>query len=244
MNQIQNLEPTNGEHRELVCTSTKLVTLIIDDNPVDRRRLKSMCDKAGLDLDFVEVGSIAEMSVALSETVFDLIFIDYRLDDGDGLGALTLIKKNARTKAAATIMVAGIGQASVAVSALKSGCDDYILKDALDPHWLKRAVTNAVEKSKMQRVINDSEKMRAALAAVLRGVSNDCTVEMKPMLSQMLRRVRNLRGMSSNGSSASFSRDMDGLVQSCEQLWKFVEGFERSAMDACERQWPEDQSGP
>lgn len=233
MNQIHKLDVPKIDIARPADAPETLLTLIVDDNQIDRRRLKAMCDKATLGLEFVETTSIAEMKAALNETVFDLIFIDYRLGDGDGLGALNLIKKHALNHNTATIMVAGVDQTSVAVSALKSGCNDYVLKDALDPHWLKRAVTNAVDKSRLQRKIDSSEEMRSALTKALQEFSSDCTVEMKPLLSQMLRRVRNLR-------KSQPGADVDGIVRTCEQLWNFVEGLERAAVELCDQQWSEE----
>ncbi|SIS53378.1 Response regulator receiver domain-containing protein [Roseivivax lentus] len=204
--------------------------LIVDDNKIDRRRLKAMCDRALLNISFQEARSLAEMKEALNEQRFDLIFIDYRLDDGDGLTALYHIKRHANHANAATIMVAGIGQAEIAVSALKSGCSDYVLKDALDPNWLKRSVTTAVENARLRSQINTSEEMRTSLLSTLQDFATDCKEEMKPMLSQMLRHIRNRRSAESDSEADA------ALAQSCHQMWLFVDGLERSAAEMCRAQ--------
>lgn len=244
MNYATHLDPADIAHRALVPVGNgdRLRALVVDDNVIDRRRLKSMCDEAELSLNFTDAGSIADMEAALAEQVFDVIFIDYRLDDGDGLGALTIIKKNNRNHNTATIMVAGIAHAAVAVSALKSGCNDYILKDALDSNWLRRAVVNALEKARMQQEIDVSEDMRALLTMVLKRFSAECTQEMKPVLSQMLRRIRSLRTAPHTASTGQPSNDIDALISSCEQLWQFFEGFERAAIDTCDRQLPKNRA--
>lgn len=237
MNQIPKIDAARTAATRQVQDSTRRIALIVDDSPIDRRQLKAMCDKAQLDLEFVEASGIAQMCEAMKLQTFDLIFIDYRLEDGDGLGALTLIKKDPKNRSAATIMVAGVAQAAVAVSALKSGCNDYVFKDALDPHWLKRAATNAMEKSRLERDIGVSETVRKTLETTLLSFSRECTVEMKPILSRMLRQVRALRSSIAKSEEAINKEHLDQLEQSCEQLWTHVEGFEGAAQDVCKRQW-------
>lgn len=223
-------------------SNTRLVSaLVVDDSPIDQRRLKSLCDKADLALDFDEANSLSEMRQALRTKMYDIIFIDYRLEDGDGLSALNAIKSDQKNQGAATIMIAGVAQTTIAVTALKSGCDDYILKDALDPHWLKRAVTNALEKSRLKRDFSESELLRNTLSKVLIEFSKSCTVEMKPILSRMLRQVRDLRGPMAAAAAAGIGTgktDIHDLETCCSELWNYIEGFERSAVDACEMQFP------
>lgn len=221
----------------LVTTMNMTSALIVDDSPIDQRRLKSLCDKADLALDFDEASSLSEMKQALSRKSYDIIFIDYRLDDGDGIGALHAIKQNAKNHDAATIMIAGVAQTTIAVAALKSGCDDYILKDAMDQHWLKRAVTNALEKSRLKREFNKSELLRSTLSKVLTDFSKSCTLEMKPMLSRMLRQVRNLRGTMAPVGSGQGKSEIQDLENCCSELWDYIEGFERAAIDACDSQF-------
>lgn len=234
MNAISDATAADVQGHSSARTNDRTVTLIVEDNPIDRRRLTAMCDKADLNLAITEVSSIAEMEVALEKTAFDLIFIDYRLDDGDGLDALNIIKESDLNFCTATIMVAGVGQTSIAVTAMKNGCSDYVLKDSLEPHWLKRAVANAVDKSRLKQKYADSELVRTTLAAVLSRFSNECAQDMKPMLSRMLRQIRGLTMAIPVPARKDCSKDIDALVDSCQQLWVFAEGIERAANLICE----------
>lgn len=235
----RTLLETPAEQPNLALVSSTNITsaLVVDDSPIDQRRLKSLCDKADLALDFDEASSLSEMRQALNKKSYDIIFIDYRLDDGDGIGALHAIKQNAKNLNAATIMIAGVAQTTIAVAALKSGCDDYILKDAMDQHWLKRAVTNALERSRLKREFNESELLRSTLSKVLTEFSKSCTVEMKPILSRMLRQVRGLRGTTASAGTGQGKTDIQDLENCCSELWNYIEGFERAAIEACESQF-------
>ena len=202
--------------------------LILDDSPVDRRRLKQLCDKAEVALDFTEVDSISALDDRLLTETHDIIFIDYRLGDGDGLAALRHIKKDLRHRDAATIMVAGVAQAQIAVAALKGGCDDYVLKDSMDPLWLQRSVTAALEKSTLRRQFSDSRASREILAQALRDFSHRCTTEMIPMLSRLLRQSRALRR--SIAQAGLSEAEATALERSCADLWAYAQGLEQSAL--------------
>lgn len=215
--------------------STALATgiaraLILDDSPVDRRRLKRLCDKAELTFDFTEVSTLAELQKAIAAERFDIVFIDYRLDDGDGLTALRRLKADPANRYAATIMVAGVAQAQVAVAALKGGCDDYILKDAMDHLWLQRSVNAALERSGLRSRYQESDEAREALSGALKSFSARCTNEMIPMLSRLLRQTRELRRALSQ--AGFLDTEAAVLEKSCVDLWTYAEGLEQSALDS------------
>lgn len=220
------LPPISGQVR-------RHVALILDDDRIDRRRLKSICDQAELNFEFHEVDSIEELRRALELRVHDIIFIDYRLNDGDGLNALRIIKTHPRHRSAATIMVAGIGQTAVAVAALKEGCSDYIMKDSLEPNWLRRAVANALDKSRLRRQFDASEELRTTLEAALAKFSKDCVSEIKPMLSRMLRQVRRLRGENGAPPQPVTLEMLEELETSCQRLWDFTEKLSNEGSRYC-----------
>jgi len=218
--------PASGEIR-------RHVALILDDDQIDRRRLKSISDQAELNFEFHEVDSITELRRALEQRVHDIIFIDYRLNDGDGLNALRVIKTHPRHRSAATIMVAGFGQTAVAVAALKEGCSDYIMKDTLEPNWLRRAVSNALDKSRLRRKFDASEEVRAALETALSKFSKDCVSEVKPLLSRMLRQIRKLRGENGAPPQPVTLEMLEELENSCQRLWDFTERLSNEGSRHC-----------
>ena len=121
----------NGSRTKAEAPPTPAIkALILDDNAVDRQRIKRLCRQAELDMTFTEVGTIAEFASKIDSGSYELFFIDYRLVQGDGLIALEMLKRHPRQKTSASIMVAGESQIQVAVDAMKSGCADFLLKDA------------------------------------------------------------------------------------------------------------------
>lgn len=201
--------------------------LLLDDNPVDRRLIMSICRQSGLNLHFTEAGTIAEMKEHLSKRAYDVVFIDFNLADGDGLDALRMVKADTLNSGAATIMIAGTGLTSVAVNALKQGCDDYLLKDALDPQWLDFSVLGAMEKARLQRVVAKSERSQAAISAALRKFSKVCSKEMVPLLNEVLDCVTGLEAQRSD--AAEEAARLEVLSANCRKLRGFLQGLEATA---------------
>lgn len=124
--------------------------LILDDDDFDRRRICRMGAASGLDMNVVSVPTISDMRAHLDENVFDLIFLDYRLSNETGLDALEHIQSHQTNAQAAKIMLTGHLKLDIAVAALKSGCHDYVSKDALNPGLLRQTVESVLVKSRQE----------------------------------------------------------------------------------------------
>lgn len=125
--------------------------LIVDDASFDRRRLVRLCTQAGLHLAFTEAVTVEEMREAIAAAVFDIVFIDYRLPDGDGLDALGALRADPQNGDAAAVMVAGERDLDVAVTALQQGCDDYLGKATMSPERISITVSEALDRVEMSR---------------------------------------------------------------------------------------------
>lgn len=205
--------------------------LILDDSEVDRSRLRRICRQAELDLNFTQCATIEEFAEKLDGPAFDIVFLDYRLMQGDGLIALDMLRRHPIQKSAAAIMIAGEGQIQVAVDALKNGCHDFIIKDNLGPNLLLRAVTNALEKRALRSALSDEEENRVRMQASLSRFAQSCGAEMRSILSSMLRHSRGMRRQAANGAMLT-SEDIGGFEQSCERLWDFLEEFQAFVSEA------------
>lgn len=199
----------------------ELLVLILDDSTFDRRRLVRECEGTGLNFRFREIASLTALEEALDAERFDLAFVDYRLNDGDGLMALEKIYAHPRHGSCATIMIAGDADARIAVRALKVGCSDYIEKSTISPNSIHRAVLNAIQKSALQHDVSTSRSRNDALVRVLDDFADDCARDMKPVVSRILRQIR-------SGRTAGGPADTDGaqIERACQTLWKFLDDVE------------------
>ena len=221
--------------REVSMTAANSRALILDDSEVDRTRLRRICRQAELDLEFKQCGSIPEFAAMLDGPAFDIVFLDYRLVQGDGLIALDMLRRHPIQKSAAAIMIAGEAQIQVAVDALKNGCNDFIVKENLGPNLIYRAVRNAMENRALKSALSSEEENRVRMQASLGRFAKSCGAEMRTILSSMLRHSRAMRRQAASGAALG-PDDLAAMEKSCERLWDFLEEFQAFVSEASKDQ--------
>lgn len=147
-------------------------TLLLDDSSFDRARIRRMSGSTNLMVDLTEVSSISQMKEAVALRSFDLILIDYRLPEGDGLDVLSHIHQSELNSDVATIMISGEGDMQTAVAAMRNGCHDYLTKDVMTANQLGFAMVGAMQSAQAGRdmatqTIHQQEIIRQGLTAAL-----------------------------------------------------------------------------
>jgi two-component sensor histidine kinase len=122
--------------------------LYIDDDEGVRRLVQRLLQRRGHE---VVTGGSGEEGVRLArEQSFDVVAVDHYMPGMDGLDTLAEFKKAGI--AAPVVYVTGSEESSVAVAALNSGAEDYVVKtpggDFVD--LLERAFTNAASTSRLR----------------------------------------------------------------------------------------------
>ncbi len=110
-------------------TSTEtLRVLYLEDNPVDadlvRRALVRMAPR--IQLEDVATLAAALERLASSPPEFDIILSDLQLPDGTGLELLGYVRQH--NLPLAMVLITGSGDQEAAITALKAGADDYLIK--------------------------------------------------------------------------------------------------------------------
>lgn len=123
--------------------------LIVDDQPMILKCLKTALDSDGHDIATVAAGDMALNM--LGAIPFDIIITDYAMPRMDGLTFLE--RANERCPGVPIIMITGYGTADTAMSAMTKGAFDYLTKPfALDD--LRSSVIAAEAFIKARRNIN------------------------------------------------------------------------------------------
>ena len=99
--------------------------------------------------------------------------VDYSLGKDDGFHALDMIKQHKKNRDAAKIMISGNTQASIAVSALKRGCSDYVSKKELTAELFQQSVYDALTKVRPDIVQNNLTVQEVLRQALLDGDLQD-----------------------------------------------------------------------
>lgn len=123
--------------------------LIADDNPDARDLAIRELKKEFEELEIREVLCERNLINALENFDFDAVITDYRLRWGTGFDVLRKIRD--ACPYTPVILLTFTGDEEIAVSALKSGFDDYVLKSREHIVRLPFAVKNAIEKRKHER---------------------------------------------------------------------------------------------
>jgi DNA-binding NtrC family response regulator len=98
--------------------------LVVDDEPLVCRALQSHLNRKHYTV--MVAHSVEEAKMALKKDRFDLVFVDLRLPDGDGTELLESGVK--RPDAPFFVMMTGYATVESAVSCMRSGAFDYLMK--------------------------------------------------------------------------------------------------------------------
>lgn len=124
--------------------------LIIDDQKLIRDSLKSALNDEGYNVVLAENGK--QGIAALKKINIDLILLDLKLPDSNGIDVLKQIKSI--TPECIVIMMTGYGTIENAVAAMKLGAFDYINKPFKSKH-ISTIIKLALETQKLQKEVNE-----------------------------------------------------------------------------------------
>ncbi|GGB91369.1 hypothetical protein GCM10011352_16770 [Marinobacterium zhoushanense] len=132
-----------------------LRALIIEDEPDDAALLLRELRKCGYDVDAVKVDTAEALERALlGSQNWQIVFSDYTMPSFNGMAALDLVRRY--DKDVPFIFVSGTIGEELAVSAVRSGAQDYILKDNLKR--LSAAVPRELREAEVHRKRREAEQ--------------------------------------------------------------------------------------
>jgi DNA-binding NtrC family response regulator len=165
--------------------------LIVDDDPVQRRLLQNMLEKAGYQAATAESGEAAIGLISAPDGPhFECIILDLVMPDLDGLGVLGRMRETGI--AIPVIVQTAHGGIDVVVSAMRAGATDFAVKPvgaerllvSLRNAMAARALEGELARLKRSRggilnfkdIITRSEKMRAVLQSAQKSAGSTIPV--------------------------------------------------------------------
>ncbi len=164
--EIENTAPGQPNPAQIA----PLRVLIVEDTPSDAELMVLYLKKEGFQFDWQRVQTEQDYLTLLEEG-HDLILSDWSLPQFSGLRALQLIRDRGRD--IPFIIVSGSIGEEAAVTALRLGAYDYLLKDRLER--LGKAVRNALEQKKLRDERKQAEAALAISEAELRALFTSMT---------------------------------------------------------------------
>ena len=137
----------------------ELKMLVVEDDLVDRLAFERFVKKNNLAYDYRVAGSIAEAELLLKSDTFDIVITDYMLGNGTGLDLFESFQDMP------IIVVTGTGNEEVAVTAMKRGAYDYLIKDpqgyylTILPVTVEKALKHKEAENELARYRKDLERL-------------------------------------------------------------------------------------
>jgi putative two-component system response regulator len=134
-----------------MATNTELNIILLEDEPTDAELVERALRKGNLKFVTRRAENKAGFMQALSEGKPDIVLSDYKLPDFNGLAAVKAVRE--KYPDVPVIVVTGCIGDEAAVELIKSGANDYVLKDRLArlPYAVERALAEAAEHRERQR---------------------------------------------------------------------------------------------
>jgi len=130
--------------------------LLIDDDEMAfhlTRAIFGQIPRGAFSLD--RAASFAEGEAAVMRGEHDVYLVDYLLGDASGI-ELVRRARAARVRAP-MILLTGKGRYEVDVEAMEAGVSDYLEKSTVDPDRMERAIRYAIERTRSEAALRDSE---------------------------------------------------------------------------------------
>jgi len=101
----------------------KIQILLVEDNKTDRMAVERHIEKAELPYHLNIAASKETALQLLTDSVFDVVLLDYQLQDGTAFDLMPHIKDMP------VIIITGSGSEQIASEAMRKGAYDYLIKD-------------------------------------------------------------------------------------------------------------------
>ena len=144
-------------------SSQPLRILLVEDSPDDAERVLREIRGLGRSVVHVRVETEAAFRKALAGPDFDLVLAEYSLPRFSGMDALAILRE--RCPDVPLVIVTGNLDEETAVSCMKMGASDYVLKEHL--FKLRPAVSGVLEKT---RILQEKKSAESRLRESLRNL--------------------------------------------------------------------------
>jgi PAS domain S-box-containing protein len=153
----------------------KVEVLLIEDNPADALLIKhTIYAIQGLSVQVHTASTLAEAFAFLEKQSTDLILLDLMLPDsqvGQTFSTLAAVHHEVPV-----VVLSGIDNQELALSAIKEGAQDYLVKGEIDAKLLERTIRYAIERAKLlnaQKKIQQDIQAQDALLKLITNISAD-----------------------------------------------------------------------
>jgi PAS domain S-box-containing protein len=126
-------------------TGSFIKALLIEDNPADARLIEEML-KESVTIDFTleSFNRLSKGIEYLNDHIVDIVLLDLSLPDSTGIETFEKLYKHAPH--VPIIVLTGVNDEQLAIESLRSGLQDYLVKNKIDGDLLIRSIRYAIER--------------------------------------------------------------------------------------------------
>jgi len=136
--------------------NVQIKVLLIEDNPADARLIEIMlAGVQGITFDLTWVDSLSAGLAQLAADGIDVILLDLGLPESSGLDTLNRMFSQA-PKVPTLVVLSGLADETIAVQAVQSGAQDYLVKGQVDSALLVRSIRYAIERSQAEEALRQA----------------------------------------------------------------------------------------
>jgi PAS domain S-box-containing protein len=189
--------------------------LLVEDDVVDQLAFKRAVRELGSPFDYEVAGSVAEARELLSQNQYDAVVTDYALGDGTAFDVIE------PARGIPLVFTTGAGDEEVAVRAMKSGADDYLVKDHERAYLKKLPVTieNAIRRHRAE------EQVRKLTRAVEQSPASVVITDTEGRIEYVNPKFTSLTGYTSDevlGRNPRILKSGEHAREFYEQLWTTI----------------------
>ena len=130
--------------------------LVVEDDPIDTDFIKEMLKETGsMKFQIAAVSRLSEALAHLKTATPDLVLLDLGLPDSQGLQTFQYLHR--ATPHIPVVVLTGTDDQEMAVTAVREGAQDFLVKGQFNGNLLSRAAQYAVERKRAEDVLRDSE---------------------------------------------------------------------------------------
>ena len=143
--------------------------LLVDDSPEDRYVFADYLQRStDCAYTILEAGDLQAGLRLCQQVRIDCVLLDYELPDSTGLDFIDSMRDADQNVTVPVVMITGHGNEDVAVSAMKAGAIDYLVKDRVTPESLFRVTQNALARLTTLNELANQTRERTRIEGELR----------------------------------------------------------------------------
>ncbi|AEE21786.1 response regulator receiver modulated diguanylate cyclase/phosphodiesterase [Glaciecola sp. 4H-3-7+YE-5] len=131
--------------------------LIVDDDVVDRKVVKrTLCASSDSHHEVQEATSAAQGMSLLSSSQFDVILLDYRMPEVDGIEMVSDMRAKPDMGNTAIVMISAYDEPSLALDCIEAGAQDFLAKNEITLSKLEKAILFANKRFEIEQRMHKS----------------------------------------------------------------------------------------